>query len=311
MLAAIDKTKIHQGPGNIWLGCALPATGSRLVLDVNGTPVATGVVPAPASPALSSVSGGTLAATDYFVVITLLTASGETTPSPEVSLNVALNNELVIQSPPPTPGALGWNAYVSSATGTEKLQNTATIPIGSNWTQTFALTTTGAAAPLQNTTTALYGGAIKGATTITMNNKVHETDADQVMAPIDVHFVGEDDSIEAEFLETDLAKLKNFITNGVYSTGIDTNQPIGFQNYEEISFGGMFVVPQYPIALISPRVDYPGKFVVTQLYQAYVAKQPSLAFSKESETVAKVTLKGLAIPSRPNGDQVGKIWRQL
>ncbi len=306
----VNRGNIHQGPGNLWLGCAVPPTGTRLIIDVNGNPTATGVLAPPAAPTLSSVAAGTLAGATYYVIITLLSPNGETTGSPETSLAVLIDNELVVQSPPPTPGAIGWNAYVSVAIGTEKLQNTSSIAIGSNWTQTVAPTTTGVAPPVTNNTTAIYTGAVEGADTIMIGGKIAPISADQVTAPIDARFTGESASIAATLMETTMAQVKNYLANGIFSTGVDPALPPGFQNYEEISYGGLFIVPQFCIALISPRVESPGKYVVNTLYQAYQAEEVSMPFSKEKSSVVKVKFDGLAIPSRPLGDQVGKIYRQ-
>ena len=35
---SVDSTKIHQGPGKLWLNCSVPVAGSRLLIDVNGVP---------------------------------------------------------------------------------------------------------------------------------------------------------------------------------------------------------------------------------------------------------------------------------
>lgn len=37
-MANVDATKIHQGPGKLWLGVALPAAGERLIIDAAGEP---------------------------------------------------------------------------------------------------------------------------------------------------------------------------------------------------------------------------------------------------------------------------------
>lgn len=37
-MANIDATKIHQGPGKLWLSVAVPTTGNRLLIDATGTP---------------------------------------------------------------------------------------------------------------------------------------------------------------------------------------------------------------------------------------------------------------------------------
>lgn len=36
----VDATKIHQGPGKLWLDVTVPAAGSRLVIDSSGAPTA-------------------------------------------------------------------------------------------------------------------------------------------------------------------------------------------------------------------------------------------------------------------------------
>ena len=36
----VDATKIHQGPGKLWLNVTVPAAGSRLTIDAAGTPTA-------------------------------------------------------------------------------------------------------------------------------------------------------------------------------------------------------------------------------------------------------------------------------
>ncbi|MGH9468781.1 MAG: hypothetical protein ACRD1N_00390, partial [Terriglobia bacterium] len=92
--------------------------------------------------------------------------------------------------------------------------------------------------------------------------------------------------------------------------GSDPGLPSGLQAYEEISFGGLMAVPRTSVAVISPRADAPGKFVVSQLYSSYQAQALSMPFSREKPTTVKVKFSGLADPSRPAGDQVGKIYRQ-
>lgn len=307
-----DRTKIHQGPGNLWLGCAVPAAGARLVIDVNGNPTATAVVASPAAaPVLSSLAAGTLAATDYFVTVTYATPTGETTASPEANLNIAADNELVVQSPPWISGAMGWNVYVSTATGTEKLQNSAPIGLGTNWTQTTLPITSGPSAPVQNSTVALYGGGVEGATTFGIVPKIGEIKADQIFGAFDARPTDAQGKIDVTLLETDLQKIAFLIAGAAYLTGTDNTLPPGFQGYEQLTYGGLNTLQQSSVAVISPRFNAPGKFVVSQLYNAYVSKEPSLAFSKEKPTTAKVTFEGLAVTTRPAGDQFGTIWRQI
>ena len=195
----VDATKIHQGPGKLWLNVSVPASGSRLLINAAGDP-------------------------------------------------------------------------------------TAGTPV--------------------------FAGATEGAATVLLSPKLEAITADQVAAPIDVVMTGEGASIEITLKESDLAKLKNFIVNGAFTTGTDTGLPAGVQSYEEISFGGTLAIPKTSVAVISPRRDSASKFVVSQLYQAYQAEAIQLPFQRGKETTYKVKFEGLADPSRAAGDQVGKIYRQ-
>lgn len=198
-MATVDATKIHQGPGSLWLSVAVPATGSRLIIDAGGTP---------------------------------------------------------------TSGAPS------------------------------------------------FGGATEGATTVALAPKLEPINADQAAAAVDVVMTGEAESIEVTLKESDLAKLKLFVAHGSFSSGTDANLPAGSQTFEEISFGGVIPIPKTSVAVISPRRDAGSKFVVSQLYQAYQAEAVQIPFQRGKATTFKVKFQGLADPTRPLGDQVGKIYRQ-
>lgn len=307
---SVDRTKIHQGPGSLWLGVQVPLTGSRMLIDANGNPAVPALAPPPA-PALAQTAGGALPAATYYAVTTYLNVLGETTPSAEASLAVTAGSLLVIASPTVAGNATGYNIYVGTAPGAERLQNPSPMPIGQNWTLPAAgVSTTGAAPPPQNTAGPVFAGAVSGAATIVWTPKIETLSADQVAAPIDARLTAEEQSIEAEIMETDYARFKAYMANGVFSAGADAGLPPGFQNYEEISFGGLMQAPRLSVAIVSPRIDAPGKFVVSQLYSAYQAQALSMPFSREKATTVKVKFSGLADPSRPAGDQVGKIYRQ-
>jgi hypothetical protein len=198
-MSTVDATKIHQGPGKLWLNVAVPASGSRLLINSTGAPTA-------GSPA--------------------------------------------------------------------------------------------------------FAGATEGAATLLVAPKLDPIVADQVAAPVDVVMTGEAASIEVTLKESDLAKLKNFIVHGAFSSGTDAGLPAGAQDFEEIAFGGVIAIPKTSVAVISPRRDAPGKFVVSQLYQAYQAEAIQLPFQRSKETTYKVKFEGLGDPGRAAGDQVGKIYRQ-
>jgi hypothetical protein len=123
---------------------------------LNGTSIPAAGLAAPSAPSLSQISGGTLGTATVFVKTTYVTASGETAASSESSLAVSAAHLLQVASPsaPSPASATGWNVYVSTATGTEVLQNgTTPIAIGAAWSEpTSGLVTGTAATPSANTT---------------------------------------------------------------------------------------------------------------------------------------------------------------
>jgi hypothetical protein len=119
---------------------------------LDGVATSSAGAPAPAAPALSSVAGGSLAGATYYVKITSVTASGETTPSSEASMAVAASHVLSVASPPTSTGAIGWNVYVSTSSGTETKQNSSPIVIGTAWQEPSGGLVAGSAPPLENTT---------------------------------------------------------------------------------------------------------------------------------------------------------------
>jgi hypothetical protein len=94
-----------------------------------------GVIAGPTSaPTLSSntVTGVSLPPNaTYYVVVTYVTAAGETVASPESSLLITASNKLLhVASPPSATGATGWNVYVGPSSADGQLQNGAPIAIG-------------------------------------------------------------------------------------------------------------------------------------------------------------------------------------
>lgn len=113
------------------------SAGSTASLVETGQ-TATGAIAGPTSaPSLSShmQSGVSLPANiTYYVVVTYVTAYGETLPSPEASLFVAPTNGILsVASPPSATGVTGWNVYVGGGALGEERQNGAPLSIGSNY----------------------------------------------------------------------------------------------------------------------------------------------------------------------------------
>jgi len=158
---------------------------------------------------------------------------------------------------------------------------------------------------------AYFAGATEGAITSTLTPKYQEIGADQVASPIDVVMTADAYEIDVNIKQSNLANLISFFPPGTFSTGTDANQVSGAQAYEQITFGGIIPVPKLGVAVVSPRRDVTGKFVVSHLYQAYQAEAVKLPFQRGKETTFGVKFKAVADSSRPAGDQVGMVWRQI
>lgn len=157
----------------------------------------------------------------------------------------------------------------------------------------------------------VYAGAVEGAITTIFGTKIEPITADQIVGPVDSVMTGATAEIEVELKETDIIKLAQWFVGSIYGAGTDSGLPAGLQNYQELAFGGLLAVPKLSMAVISPRRNYGGKFVVAQLYMAYQAEQVSFPVQREKTSMIKMKFSGLFIPTRPQGDMAGKIYWEV
>ena len=123
---------------------------------------------APAAATLSQVSGGSISATTYYVELTYLNSSGQqTTGSTEASLAVDANHLLQVSSPAASGSgggaAVSYNVAVSTVTGTETIQNSTPIAIGTNWSEPTSGLVAGTALPGGNNTGNVTSSTLTGA----------------------------------------------------------------------------------------------------------------------------------------------------
>lgn len=116
----------------------------------NGMGLGPGLVPqpitAPATPALTAGSAGSLPTGDVYVITTYVTAYGETTGSAEASVGVTgPTGSVSVAAPAASTGATGYNVYAAAASGSEVLQNTSPVAIGAPYV--IATLGTGTASP--------------------------------------------------------------------------------------------------------------------------------------------------------------------
>jgi hypothetical protein len=263
-MANVDVTKIHQGPGKVWIAVPVPPEGDRLIINAAGEPQ----LPTP----LDSWVGDH----EYGLGAQIMDSNG--------------NVQVVTVA--------GTSAHV------EPVWQTNYLGLTTDNTVTWKC--------LDRAGGSLIG-ATEGATTVTLAPKLDKIEADQNTAALDVVLTGEAESIEVTVKESDLGKLRAFLAHGTYSIGTDSGLPLGARDYEELHFGGILAVPKISVAAISPRRDVsgsPGKFVVSQLYHAYQSEAIQLPFARGKETTYKVKFEALALVTRAQGNQTGKIYRQ-
>lgn len=100
----------------------------------------------PTVPILSSVTGGSLLATTYYVSITAVSKYGESLPSSPISLAVPANNLLVVTPPTFASGTITWNIYAGLAANALTLQASALV-LATPWMEPITGLVAGIAPP--------------------------------------------------------------------------------------------------------------------------------------------------------------------
>jgi len=145
-------------------------------------------------------------------------------------------------------------------------------------------------------------GAIQSAITTGVKPKITPIKLDQYDAPFDGYVSELDASIEAELAQTFSQLLQQVLGVGVYSTG---------SGYAQMTFGGVYVVPTYCIAVISPSRSSAGNYVVSILYNSYGSGGFEVSMGKAKSSAYKIKFMGFADVSRTAGQWVGIIYQTL
>jgi len=155
-------------------------------------------------------------------------------------------------------------------------------------------------------------GSSEGVITVDYEPSIHPIMADQETAEIDAVLVSEKFQIDATLMETAMQKLFYTVATAQFSAGTDSGLPTGAQNYDEITTGGLVVIPKLSVAVISPRRGFsnPTKFMVICGYQMVAHAKLALGVTRTKETTYKVTWSGENITTRPQGDKLMQIYRQ-
>jgi hypothetical protein len=123
--------------------------------------------PVPTTPALIAATGGALAQRTYFVRVTFVDSLAGESDGSSVSAQIVvpLNQLCTVLTPSldfdftASGVQYGWyNIYMSNTEGTETLQNSTPISIGTNWTEpSTGIISTGVSVPTQNTLAQMQG----------------------------------------------------------------------------------------------------------------------------------------------------------
>jgi hypothetical protein len=319
-----NANNIHTGPGFLFLNALRPLYSLRPILDGNNPPSLLD----PASPgnwaATTAYTAGqmVLDPNNNVQICTVAGTSGSTAPTWNTSVGgtTADGSTLIWTMAGPS-----WIWKVSSATVLDQQLRDS----NNNIQQCVLAGTTGASAPTwstvyggitqdgttewQNYGPTLASGAAEGAIEFQAQAKLLAVDADQFTAPIGQRLVGEEAKLSGTLRELQMTMISRALPNTAFTSGSDASFPSGSQNYEEVTFGGLVLVPMPCLVLASPRPNYvnPYRYVAGCLYKAAAGSNGSLPFSLKKITDYKVDFIGNAITWRPAGDQIGQIYRQI
>jgi hypothetical protein len=148
----------------------------------------------------------------------------------------------------------------------------------------------------------LHLGAIASAITTTVKPKIAGIQLDQYDAPLDSYVTELDGTIEAELAQTAAQKLQRLLGVGTYATGA---------GYKQVTFGGVYTVPQACIAVISPTRANPARYVVSLLYIAVATGGFVFAMGRAKPVTVKTKFQGLIDPARAAGKQMGVLYQTL
>ena len=151
--------------------------------------------------------------------------------------------------------------------------------------------------------TCIHLGYTEAGARLIYEPSITEFEADESTAPVIVQNVGEATRIEGSYLQTlDSNLLVKMIAGGTRNAAA---------GYEEVTFGGKQTVATFTVLIVAPVYNDTTKVVAAILYKAYNAAGFNFGLSRKAMAVSPFNFKGMAIATRPAGDQVGKWWKTV
>jgi hypothetical protein len=157
-------------------------------------------------------------------------------------------------------------------------------------------------------TTAHPGSICLGMTTggITTTLKVKPSDimVDQAETAVDSFTDTLEATIEAELTQQGVALLQNALTTGVFST-------VASPGYNQLTYGGLNVIPTACIAAISPKRTGTNLWLVSLLYKCSSKGGMTVMMDRTKKSTHKVQFSGQSDLTRTAGRQVGVQYETL
>jgi len=324
---SINGNKIHRGPGYLYLNALCPLPGMRALVDGSIPPkLVDPPDPVAWTTARTDAVGDLMKQTAGNNIHECTTAGtgAASEPTWETAIGAVTSDGATVKW---TNRGPAWIWKLSTAVVEDQEIRVATT---FNIHRCIVPGTTAASEPAWST---LYGGitqdgtaqwmclgptagvgATDGEIQVTLEGKFDEITADQIRTPLDQFLVSESAKIEATLKELNLEFFSRSVPNVAYASGItDTHLPAGAQSVEEITMGGMAVIPKMSLVIVSPKrlTSSPAKNIVACLYKASAQTGAGLGFTRTKETMWKAAWGGYAVTWRPTNDQVAAIYGQV
>ena len=153
---------------------------------------------------------------------------------------------------------------------------------------------------------AVHLGMTAGGVTFEYMPEIQDFTSDELTAPHMSRIISEKATLKGEFLQVFNWDLLAKMTVGG-TKNVNTNTSTG---YEELTMGGLSTIATYPVALIGPDISGSGQYWCVQLYKTYNKSGFTFAVTRKDQSRAPFEFSGLAVTTRPAGDQIANFWHQ-
>lgn len=161
----------------------------------------------------------------------------------------------------------------------------------------------GATLTLNPDTTPILFDSTSDGVTVNYSGELEPINVDQVLAPVGHYVPGEECTIETLVTEGTATFLKYSLGSGetVSTQSADASN----KGYNQINFGGTYIVTDYALKIQSKRRNAANLYVVWYFYKVNISPNLEAAYTKDGVTYYKLTMKAIADTSKDAGQQLG------